>query len=110
MSNPNKAAFSTSVSSQEERERRSEPRYDVNEYSDILFLTASGISYAARIMDISRSGIRLRSKMLVTADSDITVYMKDMCLEGRICYCKPNDVGTFDIGVLITDLRTWRME
>ena len=105
MNNRNELIRSTSHASQDDTERRSEQRYDVADgYTDIV-IPASGAPSSAQILDVSRSGLRVRLKMRLPRESEITVYLKDMSVEGRVCYCKPNEVGTFDVGVLINELK-----
>lgn len=90
MSKPDAALLDAGTASQEEQERRVERRHDVDEYSDVL-LAGSGGPCRARIMDISRSGLRLRTRMPLALESEIIIYLKDMSLEARICYCRPQD-------------------
>lgn len=85
-------------------ERRTEPRFTASDFSKII-ASESGAPYWANVMDVSRSGLRLRTSAMLAPQTAVTLYMRDMSLEGRVCYCAPNEEGSFDVGVLIVDLK-----
>jgi hypothetical protein len=84
-------------------ERRTETRYDTGDTAQI-FALEDEVACQGKVMDVSRSGLRLRTVSCLPVQRLITVRVGDVTVAGRVRYCTKNADGTFDAGVLISDL------
>jgi hypothetical protein len=85
-------------------ERRRENRYYTgNCHADIL-LGGADTSVPGLVMDVSRSGMRVRSDCHLAAQRSVRVRVGNMNVTGWVRYCTSNSDGTFDTGVLINHI------
>ena len=83
-------------------ERRREPRRVCEDIAAEV-RTESG-SFTARIMDISRSGLRVEVRERLEVDSEVTVYFNNMVAACEVRYCAPNENGAFNAGLRMQDV------
>src|SRR5260370_4845916 len=83
-------------------ERRSEPRLPCDAIPAQI-LTESG-SIPAKVMDISRSGIRLEVETLLPVCTEATVYFNNIIAVVEVRYCRPNRNESFDAALQIQDV------
>jgi hypothetical protein len=85
-------------------ERRQEKRYETKT-CDVVILTAEPeMTCRGSIVDVSRSGLRIRSDCKLAANSTVTLRFGGTVVAGRIVYCSLNQDGTFDSGVRICEV------
>ena len=85
-------------------ERRTEPRYLVAEEAFVWDLHRMKAGYhTARIVDVSRNGMRLESRNRLPRGSHIGVDFRGMIICGTVQHCKPAQ-GRFSVGIRINDL------
>ena len=82
--------------------RRSEPRFPCDAIPARIRTESGAIS--ARIMDISRSGIRLELPVCLPVPCDVTVCFNNVVVAGEIRYCRPNPDNSFAAGLQIQDV------
>ena len=84
--------------------RRSEPRYLVNEDALVWDLHRMKAGYGvATIVDVSRSGMRLESDRRLVQGSHVAVDFRGMIICGSVQYCTSSG-KQFALGIHISDL------
>jgi hypothetical protein len=63
-------------------------------------------SITARIVDISRFGIRLEVATSLPVHGEATLYFNNIVAAGQIRYCRRNGNDCFDAGLRIEDVIT----
>ena len=83
-------------------DRRKESRNPVNEPATVTTLEGTVSSLPARVLDFSRSGLRVRVQSPLWTGMQIKVDMEKAILFGevRYCRCPPAEAG-YDVGVRI---------
>jgi hypothetical protein len=84
-----------------EAERRKEKRYETVNCAAVISVDYPEVNCAGSIVDISRSGLRVRSDRRLGVQSIVIVRFGGTTVAGRILYCMRNQDGTFDSGVRI---------
>jgi hypothetical protein len=84
-------------------ERRKEPRYTTQQPA-VAGISDSGVSFAAHILDVSRSGVRLQTNEWLAVSAGVSLQMGGLDVQGLVCRCERNKNGTFDIGVTILEV------
>jgi hypothetical protein len=82
-------------------ERRGESRYETGDCIADILTTASRSGFSGRIMDVSRSGMRLRTDRSLKTSGEVTMTLEDAIVEAEVCYSRPNEVGSYDAGLRI---------
>ena len=85
-------------------ERRKETRYDTGNCTAEILLTEPEMILRGNVVDVSRSGLRLRTHCHLEAQRMLTVRFGAIVVAGRVRYCTLNQDNTFDTGVLICDI------
>ncbi|MEQ1885432.1 MAG: PilZ domain-containing protein [Bryobacteraceae bacterium] len=81
-------------------ERRREPRYPT--LNRVVPVTADGLGgFDAEILDVSRSGLRLKAQKAIPSERRLVLRIDHLEIEGTVRYSRPNEDGSFDIGVKI---------
>lgn len=86
-------------------EQRAEPRYETGDCIAQILMAEEEITCEGVVMDVSRSGLRLRTDCHLKDDRMVTVRVGHITVAGRVRYCQRNQDGTFDTGVLICDIK-----
>lgn len=60
----------------------------------------------ARVLDISRFGIRLEVACCLSVPSEATVYFNNIIAAGVVRYCRRNQDDSFDAGMQVQDVLT----
>jgi len=85
-------------------ERRSEPRYLVTEDAFVWDLHRMKAGYhTAKIIDVSRNGMRLESGRRLARGSHVGIDFRGMIICGRVQHCSPSR-DRFSMGIRIQDL------
>ena len=79
--------------------RRHEPRYDTDETA--RYYADEDRQGQGRVLDVSRSGIRIRVPIQLTAGSTLTVEFSGCKFTGEVRHCHNVAGGGFDVGVLL---------
>ncbi len=79
------------------RERRTEPRYRVNEFS---VLKSTGNIAAVRVIDISAMGIRVASAAPLPINTPVEVQLDGATIPGLVKNCCCMRVAEFQLGIL----------
>jgi hypothetical protein len=85
-------------------ERRAEARYDTGLHNAHIAMAEPPMTCQVTVLDVSRSGLRLRTDCYLEVHRMVTVRVGDVTVAGRVCRSARNQTGTFDSGVLISDL------
>jgi len=85
-------------------ERRREARYRTADRTAQIVMTKPDLACEGVILDVSRSGMRLRTNRYLEVEGAVTLHIGHITVTGRICRCTVNQDRTFDIGVLICDI------
>lgn len=59
---------------------------------------------AARVMDISTSGVRLAMNAWLEVGSEVTVWFSTTVATGRVRYCRPDRDGSLEVGLCLSDV------
>ncbi len=85
-------------------EKRRETRYQTNDVVEVEILQPGFHRVAAFIVDVSRSGLRLMSKLTIGKGAQVKITMqKHVVIFGEVQYCRPVR-GGFHSGILIQDM------
>jgi hypothetical protein len=85
-------------------EKRRETRYQTNDVVEVELLQPGFHRLAAFIVDVSRSGLRLMSKVTIGKGAQVKITMpKHVVIFGEVQYCRPVR-GGFQSGILIQDM------
>jgi hypothetical protein len=85
------------------RERRAEERISVDSIPARLGFESNIM--AARVLDISLSGVRLRLDRSLPVGADVTVAFNKTIAVGRIRYCRPDHNGvSFQAGLQLEEV------
>jgi hypothetical protein len=80
-------------------EHRREYRFKPNQIATVTVLgLRPGPALQACILDLSGSGMRLRSSLPVPCGSDVEISVNEIVARGNVCRCDP-DEDSFEIGV-----------
>ena len=82
-------------------DKRREPRYNTHGFVAVRSIEPTvEEKISARILDISRRGIRLYSRRRFEIGSTLHVFLKQTLLIGQVRYCRSMGAG-FEFGILI---------
>jgi len=85
-----------------DRECRWEPRYEVSEPASItLCHPVHSLEIRGAIVNVSRSGCRVRTPEPMYCGADVLILVKMAAFSGTVRYCRATAEGTFDIGLRI---------
>lgn len=98
----NVLGFSVTASRPEVSERRREPRFECEALPGQL--RVGSVTLPARVMDISRSGVRVEVGMDLSVSSEVTLSFEGYIVAGRVRYCRRNDSGSYDVGLQLEDV------
>jgi hypothetical protein len=56
------------------------------------------------VLDVSGSGMRLRSKLPVPCGVDIEIEVNDTVCRGCVCRCEPEQ-GSYELGIQVSETR-----
>jgi hypothetical protein len=85
-------------------EKRREARYPTNDPADLEVLKGGTGHFTATILDVSRSGLRLKLDATVNKGAEVKITLqRNIVIFGQIRYCRPLE-DSFDAGVLIQDM------
>lgn len=94
----------------ESPQERAAPRFPMDEPGRLIVLADGGsVSVPCRLTDFSRAGLGLKSTAAVAADSMICVETSSVMVAGNIRRCVPNSMGSFDVGIAVTDILSDRI-
>jgi hypothetical protein len=85
-------------------ERRIEVRYGTGDRTAHILMTEPEIACEGLVMDVSRSGMRLRTDRHLEVLRMVTLRIGNVAVAGQVCRCTLNQDGTFDTGILICDI------
>ncbi len=88
----------------ESAEVRRERRFQCPTAGVLLRITGSHELCEAQVMEISRSGLRLRLPAAVAAGSSVEFDLGRMLITGEIRYCSGSEENSFIAGVSIDDV------
>lgn len=92
--------MTTSSGESDPAERRREPRY-LTHRRVCPGITELGIGFDAQILDVSRSGLRMLATKPLNPPSMVSLQVDALEVEGQVCYCRGNEDGTYEVGLLI---------
>jgi len=99
---PEKSAAADSVTSPVQKRR--EPRYPCNDPVKVRILSMGSPLFAATVLDVSRSGLRLELATPIAKGSEVEVTVRDyVVIFGEIRYCRRTS-DSFQAGILIRDV------
>lgn len=83
-------------------EKRRETRYPTNDPAEVQFLPSTGVGLPAKVIDISRSGLRLELETTLGRGTriEILILPRKLVLFGEVRYCRRSG-NVFHAGVLI---------
>ena len=83
-------------------EKRREARYPTNDDADVQLLPSTGIHLPAKVIDISRSGLRLELETMLGRGIRIEVLIlpRELAIFGEVRYCRRSG-NRFHVGVAI---------
>ena len=85
-------------------EKRREARYPTNDPAELEVVNGTMGPFAATVLDVSKSGLRLKLDSSVNKGAEVKVTLQsNIVIFGQIRYCRPLN-GSFDAGVLIQDM------
>lgn len=87
--------------------RRSEPRFPANAPVEvsITYPVAQG-HLAGTVIDISKSGLRLRMDTSLPKSSRVQVKLGEVMVFGEVRHCREVEDGVFEAGIRIEDMLT----
>jgi len=81
-------------------ERRKEQRYEIAESATITVCEPIvSIDIRGAVVDVSRSGCRVRTPKPVSSGADVLILVKQAAVFATVRYCRATEEGAFDIGV-----------
>jgi hypothetical protein len=83
-------------------ERRREPRFTCDPIAAKLQM--GSVSMPARVMDISRSGIRVEMAFCPPISCEVTLSFDGYIVAGHVRYSRPNSNQAFDVGLQLEDV------
>jgi hypothetical protein len=89
---------------QDRHDKRADYRYSTGESPAEVSIPGTNVSFNGLVMDVSKSGMRIRAENQVEVDTTVRVKMATLLVDAEVRYCKPNDAGSQDFGVMV--LRT----
>jgi hypothetical protein len=96
-------ASTESVNRAEAPERRREFRYPCDDPAEVRLVPGDGSRQSARVLEISRSGMRLEVPLSVAKGSQIEVFLpKQLVIFGQVRYCRRAG-AKYHAGVLIEE-------
>ena len=87
------------------RNRRRETRIQCDPASVLLEIDGHPEAVEGQVVEVSKSGLQLRLETTVPAGQTARVTLASMIISGQIRYCRPNDTGSFDTGIVILDVQ-----
>ena len=86
-------------------EKRREPRYPTNDPADVQILPRTGIHLPAKVVDISKSDMRLELEMPLGTGARIRVLIlpSKLAVLGDVRYCRKSG-NRFHVGLAIVDV------
>jgi PilZ domain-containing protein len=85
-------------------DRRREPRYPCQDPAEVRLVPGDGSSLPATVLDISRSGLRLRLVVRIPKNSQVEIVLpKQVIIFGEVRYCRRSG-DNFDVGIFIQDV------
>jgi hypothetical protein len=85
-------------------DRRREPRYPCQDPAEVRLVPGDGSSLPATVVDISRSGLRLRLVVRIPKDAQVEIVLpKQVIIFGEVRYCRRSGEN-FEVGILIQDV------
>lgn len=80
--------------------RRKEQRYEIAESATITVCEPIvSMDIRGAVVDISRSGCRVRTSKPVSSGADVLILVKKAAVFATVRYCRATENGAFDIGV-----------
>jgi hypothetical protein len=83
-------------------DRRREPRFECDDVA--AEVRTETFCLKGRVLDISRSGLRLAVPEALTAGSEVTVYFNRVVAACEVRYCTVSEAGWFDAGLQMQDV------
>jgi hypothetical protein len=83
------------------QDRRKEHRYPVNQSATVTVLTGAVSSTPATVVDVSRSGLRIRVQCPIWTGAQIEIRTGEVVIFGEVRYCGPPTQSGYDIGIHI---------
>ena len=85
-------------------EKRREARYPTHDSAEVEFVKEGTERSSATVLDVSRSGLRLKLEFSVDRGSEVKVILQsNVVIFGQIRFCRPFE-GGFEVGVLIQEM------
>jgi hypothetical protein len=85
-------------------EKRREARYPTNDPAEVEVLKGGIGPAPATILDVSKSGIRLKLEFTVVRGAEVRITLqRNIIIHGQIRFCRPYE-GGFEVGILIQDM------
>src|SRR5215471_15754197 len=102
LSHPAKASLplSDTVSMDKQAERRTEPRFEIDEHCTVTLLDRPDVSFSATLADLSCKGVCLKLDRQLPQASLVKIEAGDTLLLGEVVYSEPEADG-FHVGVLL---------
>ena len=86
-------------------DRRREPRYATDRLTLLHLSGKNPERILCRILDVSKSGMRLRTKHPLQPGTEIRVTVRELFAVAEVRYCKPVSEG-FDHGIQVHEVRS----
>lgn len=80
-------------------ERRSEPRFTLDEAVPIRILGESELTIEGRLVDFSGRGMRVLVDRALAVDTPVRIDLDDQILLGEVCYSQPDGKGRYALGL-----------
>ena len=85
-------------------EKRREARYPTNDPAEIEVMSGGTGQFQATILDVSRSGLRLKLDCSVARGAEVKITLqRNVVIFGQIRFCRPMQ-SSFEAGILIQDM------
>ena len=81
-------------------ERRSEPRFPVNQRVEVTLLGDPAVAFTARLTNVSSHGLRILSAQKLAPGTAVRVDIEDAEVLGEVRYCASND-DAYGLGIVI---------
>jgi len=84
-----------------------EPRFPADQPAQVIVMGAAATSLLpGTVLDISRSGVGIRVPALIALGSALRVEVGNLIAHCEVRNCKPNNQGTFDVGLKVDRVLT----
>jgi hypothetical protein len=101
---PEKTSITVLESPIPQVDRRKEPRYAADGWAKVVVpFLAEPVTYAARVLDVSRGGMRLMLRAPLEPGTLLQIEMKSVVATGEVRHCRPEG-EQYAVGVQLDEV------